>query len=552
MYGQDDLSAYLNRLFEMQDNPQAVREALSKISIEQVEAAPDSVQFDYYYLSAGIDAMEDKHTPKTMENLLKAKQICETSLGIFRYGYLEIVNAIGDEYLELGDYDQAQSFYQEGIIKGLYQRNADADNFAKLHTSLIDIYIKKGWDKEVVQLCCDAWDFWDKSASPFEAYNYWPIWRLYHYQIEEKQYDNALNNIQFAEDFILHQTDGKNSGYIDLLYDKGYTLDMLGKYEFAAEAYQKAIEICKEIDYHEKMDYLYGNLIASLCNHGDTARLNATLNETYSYARDNDMKLYSNSLFHCCGVFQELRKYDIAGKYASMLPPLYQDGFLSPKEIEVCNNRIKSIEIRKENTTRLQELKKDSLHYVVGSKEWIDYQNNLANAYYVDQQKDIAVNIITKIIQNYLEHGDNKSEAFSYAINQVVNTAQEIEDNETMLKYGEYRLEVTKEKYGANSNEFGIVVNQQLTAALRTNNVEESMQMAGLTKQLLDVTYKDNLSYIYALHNIGRALQISGNINEAKIYYEQSIDYSKKQGLEILDKTTRYLSEVNELLKEQL
>ncbi|MBO5966268.1 MAG: tetratricopeptide repeat protein [Methanobrevibacter sp.] len=93
---------------------------LQQIKDSDIKNMPDSTLFDYYYL-AGFVAMGNDEFGEQIEYLTKAKEICETKLGINNnvFVYFEIINALGEACEELGNDDEAILWYEEGIVKGL-------------------------------------------------------------------------------------------------------------------------------------------------------------------------------------------------------------------------------------------------------------------------------------------------------------------------------------------------------------------------------------------------------------------------------------------------
>lgn len=148
---QEDLGTYLNRLFDMQDNPQAIREALSKITQSQLESAPDSVQFDYYYLSAAVDDMEDKHTPEKIKNLVMAKALCERSLGVHSPVYVELMWAIGNEYICNNDTLSALKYYRNSLVTSIGWYLSDGYQFEDLYNDMQDFTAECYQNKQITK-----------------------------------------------------------------------------------------------------------------------------------------------------------------------------------------------------------------------------------------------------------------------------------------------------------------------------------------------------------------------------------------------------------------
>ena len=126
----------------------------AKFFMQQIQEAdivnlPDSSLLDYYYV-AGWYSYMNKDYEKQIEYLIKAKEICETKLGINNKVevYFEIINALGEACEDLDRDDDALLWYEEGVIKGLAfmnSRNATFQTYFKdIRENAADIYKRRG------------------------------------------------------------------------------------------------------------------------------------------------------------------------------------------------------------------------------------------------------------------------------------------------------------------------------------------------------------------------------------------------------------------------
>ena len=122
---------------------------LQQITDSDIKNMPDSTLLEYYYL-AGVVAMENDEFGEQIGYLTKAKEICETKLGINNnvLVYFEIIKALGEACEELGKDDEAILWYEEGIVKGLPYLQVNDETihsyFYDIFNNLADIYQEKG------------------------------------------------------------------------------------------------------------------------------------------------------------------------------------------------------------------------------------------------------------------------------------------------------------------------------------------------------------------------------------------------------------------------
>ena len=114
------LPEQLSHVLEVQDMEMGIK-LYNEITEADLSQLPDSSLFDYHYLGGYLNSEIPNHE-KAVSHLLEAKKICDKVLGTHSIGYMEIMRGLGDEYIELGQYDEALAVYQEGIVKSMYVR----------------------------------------------------------------------------------------------------------------------------------------------------------------------------------------------------------------------------------------------------------------------------------------------------------------------------------------------------------------------------------------------------------------------------------------------
>lgn len=153
---QNTISERLSHVLKVQDMDLGIK-LYNEISAVNLKQLPDSSLFNYHYLGGYLNSEIPNHE-KAITHLLEAKRLCETSLGTYSIGYMEIINGLGNEYIELGQYDDALAIFQEGIVKSMAIRNSATHAFGHLIVGLQNCYEYKGWLNEIPALSSDAWN----------------------------------------------------------------------------------------------------------------------------------------------------------------------------------------------------------------------------------------------------------------------------------------------------------------------------------------------------------------------------------------------------------
>ncbi len=545
MYGQDDLSAYLNRLFDMQDNPQAVREALSKVTPKQIESAPDSVKFDYYYLSAAVDDLEDKYTPEKISNLEKAKEICERGLDVHSAVYMEIMYALASEYEEFERYDEAFSTYQEGMIKGLSLKNAYPQKFADLIMGMATCYEIQGRLEEIPTHFRDAWEFWDKGQEPFETYNYFPLWSLQNFYYRYGEYDKAKETSREILDFIHQKVGDTHIENAEELYFYGNILREQKKYEEACAAYRKGIKVCEKVESSAKhlnvQKLLLGNLLLAYAKSGVV--IEDTLNTILDDIKGNSIKTrtqtdYNNALFSLSKELNQKGNYDVANHYVSLL--LREN--LSEQERGVITNLKNTIEFNHNLASSEKILKDQLMSLPKGTKEWLNVARQLSIISYNKGDNEGNMKILLELY-SCVTTKDTEYYAWT-AYNLIGSLFDANKYNDALPICQSYQI-FAEENFGDDMR-YVTALNNLIVAKLKCK------QLGGIKENFLSLEelYRkkhgiNSFEYSVYLHNYGRYLQLSNQLEAAKNTYLKAIKLQNKIEGKPFPNTVRYLSEVN-------
>lgn len=526
---------------------------IETINESVVATLPDSSRFNYHYVCAMIASEEDDYEG-TIRHLQEAKQLCETSMGIRKIVYVEIMNALASAYEDKGDLDNALAIYQEGIVKNLSIRNSEGvkQYFAFLNLGLASVYEKKGWHKEVPEMWRNAWDFWEKEDSVSGLENsvsdindVFPLYALTAYYIRRKEYDKAFEINKEMYDYVLTLTNKTNPILCDILCLKGAILGGQGKHDEAVRIYKEGINIAKQNDVKgEIKEQLYGNLICSLAEYETNQNIDVALSEFKTVCP----RLYSGALFSVSSILEKNKRYKDAIKYISQAIYLVRG-----KEKEKCEWYLGLYTHEYNNQQELEKL----INTQIPSKntsEWFSYMEKLANAYYGDKNKEKAKDVLVQMVNESIVNKCSESEK-NRLIDMLVNCAADVDDYTTALKFSKELIEYAKKTFGEQSEEYYASLYITAFCYIKANEYNHAKLILQLCVPLCITLFsKESAQYASVLHNCGRLAQLSGDLKAAKAYYNESLSIHSlvKTPLSQTKRTRECLGEVELLLKEQL
>lgn len=546
-FAQESVSDKVNSAFKLCFSDIAkAKDIIKTIDEPSVATLPDSSRFDYHYVCAGIASAEDDYEG-IIRHLQETKRLCETSIGVREVVYLEIMATLASAYEDNGDLDNALAIYQEGIVKGLLIRNWEGakEYFAQLNSGLAFVYEEKGWQKEVPSLWRDAWDFWEKVDKVFEIYNVYPLFMLSDYYERKGEYDKALEINKEMSDYVLTQASRSNPVWCDILYQKGTILGHLGKHEEAIINYKEGINIAKQNGITgEIIEHLYGNLICSFAEYETTSNIDIALTELQMICP----QLYTQALFSVSYILEKNKRYKDAINYISQAIYLVHG---KDKEKYEWYKGLYTHEYK--NQQELEKLTKTPIPNR-NTSEWFFYMERLANAYYVDKNKEKAKEILVQMVNESIVNKCHESEK-NKLINLLVSCAADVNDYTTVLKFSKEWIEYAKKNFGEQSKEYFACLNTTAVGYIKTNDYKHAKSILQLCTPLCITLFsKESEQYAIVLHNTGRTAQLAGDLTSAKAYYLESLSKHSLVGTpSIRTKHTReYLGEVELLLKEQL
>lgn len=553
MFAQLSLSEKLSEVLTTKDMDKGFL-LYNQITDSEIKQLSDSVLFDYHYLGAFFNSDNYTETPnhdKALYHLKEAKRLCDTSLGTYFVGYMEVMNGLGDEYLEQGNFEEALAIYEEGLIKSMAIRESHPQFFAYLIMGIQECYENLGLFSEVPNHLMDAWGFWDKDIEPLQSYSYFPLWSLEQFYYKYEYFEDALKINDEILKFINEKGGNNNPEMAEALYFRGNLLTNMNKYEEAIATYRQALSILDSdrLAYEETYGHILGNLLMASIPNEDFNTISDILSSIKSYGhRIDDKNQYADALFSASKEYSNHGNYDLALALNSELLGLELEENI---RAFILDQR-EQFEYSKRVVESLNDLEITYSGLQPGSNDWFETAFELSSAYF--RKKDTKKNrsILQSIYDAVVTNESAKEEFYLAVVDGLFNIYFELEDYANALKYSKekwlYVSEIPEipEKYKYTT------LNGVIVACLRANNLRDIDDYMEQAEPLcLKLFTYDSEEYSIFLHNRGRAYQLQGNLNEAKRNYLLSNTLHIKNVGKANPRTVQYLAEVEEQLVDE-
>ena len=550
---QESVSDRLNYVLTNQDMGEGY-ELYNQIKDQDLLQLSDSVLFDYHYLGEFIHTDNFTDNPnheKAIYHLMEAKRLCETSLGTYFTGYMEIMRGLGDEYFALKQYDDALNSYQEGIVKSMAIRSSNPQLFANLIMGLQECYEKLGKYNEVPKNLLDAWDFWVKDIKPFDTYNYFPLWSLSQFYHRYGMYEKALQINDKIFEFIAQNNDKANPLLIgNEYYFRGNILADMGNNDDACKTYKEGITLLKANNLIDNKIYgiLLGNFLSSSVSN-NTDEILKILEKIKDFGdRTNDSQIYKNSLYTIVNKLNELGNYSLALNFNQEL----QNQNLSIEEKAIIEKQRESINYNKEVVSTLPSLEQQFASLQVGTENWFEAGHRLSSAYYIQKNNAENLRVLNQMYQ-LSSKGSSEGQLYHYWIlNNLWGVNYEVGNYDESLKFAQEKIAYIKTIIDIQDDYFHGAVNSLIVSKLKTGKIDgidsDLEENRILSEKLYGVKSSD---YSIYLHNRGRAFQLQGKLEEAKQTFLQAINLQNEVVGKVDPKTVSYLMEVEESILEK-
>ena len=545
---QISLSERLNNVLEAQDMNKGLI-LYREVTDAEIKQLPDSSLFDYHYLGGYLNSEIPNHE-KAIYHLTEAKHLCDTSLGTHSGVYMEIMRGLGDEYIDLGKYEDALAIFQEGITKSMYMRNVASHDFGNLIMGVQDCYELLGWFNEIPNHLSDAWSFWYKDETPLVTYTYFPLWRLEQFYKRYGMYDNAISVSRHIEDFIKSKGGNTHPELAEALWWKGNILVEMNRIAEGIKAYQDGLAILRDnnMNHSERYESMAGNLLIALISAERYEEGSILLKEIQQYSVNAQKPdTYKNALFSAANRAANMGNYAKAIEYNTTLLSLH----LSKEESDVIENQKSTISYNQKVVVSLPVLENAFSSLMIGQDDWFETGHKLSSAYYL--VKDINKNgvVLTAMYKAIDLNKSIGSDYYLWVISNLYGLSLEKEEYQDALRYAMEKINYLNTLNDVPDNYRYNALNELVVAKMKSNTLDGIDSDLENIEQFYRNQYGEISSeYATYLHNRGRAFQLQNKLDEAKGALLQSITLQNKLEGKPLERTVKYYMEVEQQLGE--
>lgn len=513
LYAQKSIAQRLNDVLVAKD-VKACKKLFLQITQEDIAQMADSTLFDYYYLAAWY-AMENDQPEESYNYLVKAKELCETKLGIQNniFAYFEIIKAIGENRERAGKDDDALLWYEEGLVKALPYLDANVEP--------LKTYIK---------------ELRDNAASIYEANGYFD---MAHYLSGDKplDYEGSFENAcdLFNQAISLYKENKANEGIA--LLDKA-----------------KAIFKQCGTEGEEWMQPLYRGYLLCYTSIGDIKQIDKLLKTKKRVMFQGEGKSYfvsdvSEIIASFINIYHDMKS---AAKYYEYLLENYDRS--NSGDVKKVEEMGKHMNFFLRTYNQIDSLEQVRKAYVKKDYAWGVTSLQLANILIMIQRYEDSNKICEEIypVSSQLSGGQDTLHWFvlmnlaDYNIKRKNGPAAERYLKEQLRWLDAHGCASDDVKRGWAYNSLGVIY-------MNAGKYKECHKMQATAEKILLHSYsKESLEYGTLLHNKGRLAQLEGKYDEAKEQLTQAKNLQIKFSGKALELTEKYLEEVEHAIKVRL
>lgn len=545
---QISLSERLNHVLEVQDMDLGLK-LYQEVTDAEIKQLPDSSLFDYHYLGGYLNSEIPNHE-KAIYHLTEAKRLCDTSLGTHSGVYMEIMRGLGDEYIDLGKYEDALAIFQEGITKSMYMRNVASHDFANLIMGVQDCYELLGWFNEIPNHLSDVWSFWYKDETPLVTYTYFPLWRLEQFYKRYGMYDNAISVSRHIEDFIKSKGGNNHPELADALWWKGNILVEMNQTAEGIKAYQDGLAILRDnnMNHSERYESIAGNLLLALIEAGHNEDFEIILRDIYEYST-----ITENPHTYFAALYASAKTYYDKGDLSKAID-LNTEIFklaLSEQDKGIASDQKNVLVYAQEIINKFPDNENLFGSINSGTREWFEVGLDLSNAYHLKKDTNSNLGLLETMYERAISNPTVGNEYIYWILNSLYNIHFDKNDFTSVLTYANKIYDFVFSSNIANDYDFFNATNNLIAAKLRSNSIDKiDEDLDSVKKYTISIWGENSTQYATYLHNRGRAFQLQNKLDEAKETLLQSITLQNKLEGKPLERTVKYYIEVVQQLGE--
>ena len=492
----------------------AYKDFLEQITEEDVSQMTDTTRLKYYYI-AGWYASEKNRVEESLNYLIKAKEFCETKIGIRHQAlaYFEIIKAVGELYEEVNKNDEALLWYEEGLVKALPYFNS------KNETLISYIRAIRG-----------------NAANLFEK-------------------QGASGMARYLRSEMSFDYEGSFDYACDLL-DQAMTLNDEDKGHEAIALLDQAYDIFRKCGEkgQSMMQPLYRYYLFSYAYVGDTRRIDKLLKskKRLMFQREEGSYLVSD-VGEVVAIFL-LNHYNVktAQKYYQYILKEYDKSDQS--EADAVEHLGKNLQYFAQVYAQIDSLEQVRQTCTTKDYEWGVTSLQLANLLIKIQRYEDGNRICEEI---YPVSSQLRTDPYNLHWAVIMNLADYnlTKKNESAAEryLKEQQAWLDAHDFPSDDVERGWLYNKIGILYMNSGQYEASGKMLAKAEEIIPKAYsRESLEYATILHNKGRLTQLQGNYEEAKKILGEARRLQIALGGKPNEKTEQYLNEVEHAIQVQL
>lgn len=513
LYAQKSIAQRLNDVLVSKE-AKACKKLFPQITQADIAQMADSTLFDYYYLAAWY-AIENGQPEESYDYLIKAKELCETKLGIQNniFAYFEVIKAIGENREDAGKDNDALLWYEEGLVKALPYWNVKVEPLIsyikELRDNAASIYAAKGFSDMAQFLSGDK---------PLDY---------------EGSFDNARDLLHKA--LSLNNESSANEA-ITLLDEAKTIFRQCGK---------EGVEM---------MQPLYRVYLLCYASMGNTKQIDKLLKSKKRLMfQDEDKSYLTSDMSEVIATFINVH-HDIktAEKYYRYIIENYD--ISDSNEVNAVKRLGKTMTFFVQTYNQIDSLEQVRTSYKEKGYEWGITSLRLANLLIRIQREDDGNKICEEIYPVSSQIKEGRDSLHWFVLMNLADYNVSRKNELTAERYLKEQLEwLDANSLAPDDTSRGWVYNKLGIIYMNVRKYKESHKALTVAEKIIVHCYsKESLEYATLLHNRGHLAQLEGMYDEAKELLSQAKGLQIKFSGKPLERTEKYLEEVEHAIKVRL